>query len=121
VGAALAVTGVAVLFAAVPVHAASENDAPVPYGCVNFQGCTPPNVTTTTSSSSTTTAATTTTLKVLGESVEQNPPAAKAAVQSNSDLPFTGIEVGALVVLGGGLIAGGVALSLAARRKVHTP
>jgi hypothetical protein len=63
---------------------------------------------------------------VKSETVTQTPvepPKVLAETVASSDtLPFTGVEVGGLVLLGGGLLVGGLVLSGAARRKAkETP
>jgi hypothetical protein len=116
VGAAAA--GAMALILASPAHAV--------YGCADLNSggtacgqSSIPTVPTTAPATTTTTVATTTTLGavVQGEVVEAAPAAVAPTQVSSDTLPFTGVEVGGLVVLGGGLIAGGVFLSMAARRK----
>ena len=113
VGAAAA--GAMALLLASPAHAV--------YGCEDLQSggtaCSQTFIPTTTTT--TTTTPTTLGAVVKGETVEATPAAVAPAAVESDTLPFTGVEVGGLVVLGGGLIAGGVFLSMAARRKAQDP
>src|SRR4051794_12943548 len=115
-----AAAGAMVLLLATPAHAT--------YGCDDLQSggsaCTtaptgPTTPTTPTTATPTTATPTTPAAAVEGESVVAPPAAVAPEAAGNDQLPFTGVEVGGLVVLGGGLIAGGIFLSVAARRKAH--
>ncbi len=91
------------------------------YGCVQ-EPCSFNSIPTTPPSSPTTPGPTTTTTigpEVEGENIEAVEPVVDAEQVSSDELPFTGVEVGGLVLLGGGLIAGGIALSVASRRRAH--
>jgi hypothetical protein len=120
----LAATGAVAFFATGAAHAETPANEGSPYPLPECVSCV--TVIPTTIVPATTTPAPTTEpaplatsgATVLGETIVK-PDAVAVAPDSSSTLPFTGVEVGGMVVLGGGLIAGGIALSMAGRRKAH--